>query len=137
MEAAEAELLLREQEYAQGLLELDAARADAETAFAESREALDRAARRLEALRAPETYVLDRNSNYGFVSYDQNAQRMSNLARMFPVIFYLVAALVCLTTMTRMVEEQRTQIGAIKAMGYGICHRANQCQYVCFGTACG
>lgn len=119
LEAAEAELLLREQEYAQGLLELDAARADAETAFAESREALDRAARRLEALRTPETYVLDRNSNYGFVSYDQNAQRMSNLARMFPVIFYLVAALVCLTTMTRMVEEQRTQIGAIKAMGYG------------------
>lgn len=119
LEDAEAELTGKEAEYAQGCMDLETARQEAETALAEGRAELDRAAERLAALEPAETYVLDRNSNYGFVSYDQNAQRMANLARMFPVIFYLVAALVCLTTMTRMVEEERTQIGAIKAMGYG------------------
>ncbi|MBO4418551.1 MAG: ABC transporter permease [Oscillospiraceae bacterium] len=119
LEAAEDELHAGEEEYAQGLLALDSARTEAETALAEGREALNRAAKRLEELKTPETYVLDRNSNYGFVSYDQNAERMTNLAKVFPIIFYLVAALVCLTTMTRMVEEERTQIGSIKALGYG------------------
>lgn len=119
LQEAEAELQRREEEYAAGVTALEEAKTEAETALAEGREALDRAARRLDDLAPAETYVLDRGSNYGFVSYDQNAQRMTNLARMFPVIFYLVAALVCLTTMTRMVEEERTQIGAIKAMGYG------------------
>ena len=115
---AEAELRAREADYAQGLLDLEAAQSEAETALARGQAELDRARARLETLAAPETYALDRNSNYGFVSYDQNAQRMTNLAKMFPVIFYLVAALVCLTTMTRMVEEERTQIGAVKALGY-------------------
>ncbi len=119
LEESENDLLSGEEEYAQGLLDYEAARLEAETALEEGREALDRAARRLEELEEPDTYVLDRNSNYGFVSYDQNAQRMTNLAKVFPIIFYLVAALVCLTTMTRMVEEERTQIGSIKAMGYG------------------
>ena len=130
---AEAELTAREADYAQGLLELEAAREAAEAALAEGRGKLDRAAARLEALRPAETYALDRHSNYGFVSYDQNAQRMTNLARMFPVIFYLVAALVSLTTMTRMVEEERTQIGAIKALGYGTGTIA--AKYLIYGAA--
>ncbi len=75
--------------------------------------------------------MLDRNTNFGFVSYDQDAQRMANLAKMFPVIFFLVAALVCLTTMTRMVEEERTQIGTIKALGYGTWVIA--CKYLAYG----
>lgn len=54
----------------------------------------------------------------GYVSYEQDAQRMGNLAQVFPLIFFLVAALVCLTTITRMVEEQRVQIGGLKALGY-------------------
>lgn len=119
LENAETELQTGEKQYTQGLSQLESARLEAETALTEGRKALDHAAEQLEALEPPTTYVLDRNSNYGFVSYDQNAQRMTNLARVFPVIFYLVAALVCLTTMTRMVDEERTQIGAIKAMGYG------------------
>ena len=119
LEEAEAKLQAGEEDYAKGQEELAAGRREAEEARAEAREKLDKAAETLAKLAPADTYVLDRNSNYGFVSYDQNAQRMHNLARMFPVIFYLVAALVCLTTMTRMVEEERTQIGTVKALGYG------------------
>lgn len=119
LRAAEQKLCAGEAEYAEGREAFEAARAEARTGLKGGREKLDRAAQRLTDLKKPETYVLDRNSNYGFVSYDQNAQRMTNLAKVFPIIFYLVAALVCLTTMTRMVEEERSQIGSIKAMGYG------------------
>ena len=67
----------------------------------------------------PEWYVLDRTLTEATVSYDQNAERMANLGQVFPVIFFLVAALVSLTAMTRMVDEQRMQIGTMKALGYG------------------
>ena len=62
--------------------------------------------------------MLDRNTNAGYVSYSMDADRMGSLASVFPLIFFLVAALVCLTTMTRMVEEQRVTIGGLKALGY-------------------
>ncbi|MPM07216.1 hypothetical protein SDC9_53522 [bioreactor metagenome] len=64
-------------------------------------------------------YILGRDTNVGYVSFQQDAERMGNLASVFPLIFFLVAALVCLTTMTRMVEEQRIQIGGMKALGFG------------------
>ena len=63
-------------------------------------------------------YVLDRNSNPGWSSYGEDADRVDRIARIFPAFFLLVAALVCLTTVTRMVEEQRTEIGTCKALGY-------------------
>ncbi|MGL4607102.1 MAG: FtsX-like permease family protein [Eubacteriaceae bacterium] len=63
-------------------------------------------------------YVFDRNDNVGYSSYGEDAQRIDNMAGVFPMIFLLVAALVSFTTMTRMVEEQRTQIGTLKALGY-------------------
>lgn len=66
-----------------------------------------------------EWYVLDRNSHYSYVSYGNCADRMNAIAKVFPVFFFLVAALVCLTTMTRMVDEQRGEIGTLKALGYG------------------
>lgn len=64
-------------------------------------------------------YVLDRGANVTFVSYKINVQKVSDIARVFPLFFFFVAALVTLTTMTRMVEEERTQIGTLKALGYG------------------
>ncbi len=70
-------------------------------------------------LEMPEWYVLDRNYTASFADYGQNADRIGAIGEVFPVIFFLVAALVCLTTMTRMVEEERTQIGTLKALGYG------------------
>lgn len=63
-------------------------------------------------------YVLDRGANVTFVSYKINVQKVSDIARVFPLFFFFVAALVTLTTMTRMVEEERTQIGTLKALGY-------------------
>lgn len=63
-------------------------------------------------------FVLDRNSHYSYRDYGACADRMDGIASVFPVFFYLVAALVCMTTMTRMVEEQRSEIGTLKALGY-------------------
>ncbi len=113
------ELTDGEADYAEGREELAQARTDADTELNDAQAEIDDAKAQLADISPADVYVLDRDSNYGFVSYDQNATRMENLARMFPVIFFVVAALVCLTTMTRMVEEERTQNGTIKAMGYG------------------
>ncbi|WMM26446.1 FtsX-like permease family protein [Tissierella sp. MB52-C2] len=63
-------------------------------------------------------YVLDRKSHYSYVDYGGAADRIDAISQVFPVFFALVAALVCLTTMTRMVDEQRTNIGTLKALGY-------------------
>lgn len=62
--------------------------------------------------------VLDRNSHYSYRDYGACADRMDGIAKVFPVFFFLVAALVCMTTMTRMVDEQRNEIGTLKALGY-------------------
>lgn len=67
----------------------------------------------------PKVYVADRTMNPGYAEYKDNADRLSAIASAFPVFFFLIAALVSLTTMTRMVEEQRLQIGTMKALGYG------------------
>jgi len=72
----------------------------------------------LEDIEMPEWYVLDRNTVQQFVEYGMNSERIGNLGDVFPAVFYLVAALVSLTTMTRMIEEERTQIGTMKALGY-------------------
>jgi len=66
----------------------------------------------------PRWYVLDRNSNVGYVNFKMNASKISDISRIFPLFFMLVVALVSLTTMTRMVEEERLQIGVLKALGY-------------------
>ena len=69
-------------------------------------------------IEVPEWYVLDRNYITTCVAYAQDSERIGNIGNVFPVIFFLVAALVSLTTMTRMVEEERVQIGTLKALGY-------------------
>lgn len=74
--------------------------------------------KQLEQLEHPKWYVLDRHTNVGFESFCGDASRMESLSTVFPIIFFLVAALVALTTMTRMVEEERVLIGTFKALGY-------------------
>lgn len=64
-------------------------------------------------------HILDRDMNYAIVAYENSANQMRDIAKIFPVFFFFVAALVCLTTMTRMVDEQRGLIGTYKALGYG------------------
>ncbi len=118
LDDALAELEDGEREYADGLQEYEDGRAEADEKIAEAQEKLDDAQAELDDIGDCEWYVLGRNTNMGFESYAQDAERVGNLAAIFPIIFFLVAALACLTTMTRMVEEQRTQIGALKAMGF-------------------
>lgn len=66
----------------------------------------------------PKTYILGRDKNVGYSTFESNSDIVDNVAKVFPVFFFLVAALVCMTTMTRMIDEQRTQIGVLKALGY-------------------
>ena len=115
---ARAELNDGEVEYADGFAEYEDGKAEAEDKIAEAQKELEQARRDIEDIEECEWYLLGRNTNTGYVSYSMDADRMGNLASVFPLIFFLVAALVCLTTMTRMVEEQRVTIGGLKALGY-------------------
>lgn len=73
---------------------------------------------RIDQLSAPDYHLFARNENPGYSEFEDNAQRISSLASVFPWIFFLIAALVTLTTMTRMVEEKRNELGTFKALGY-------------------
>ncbi len=115
---AYVELADGESEYADGSQEYEDAKAEAETELADARQEIEDAQAEVDDMDAAEWYILDRTDNTGFASYEQDAERMGKLATLFPTVFFLVAALVCLTTMTRMVDEQRVQIGGLKALGY-------------------
>ena len=130
---AEAELNDGEAEYADGLAEYEDGKREAEEELADARNKLNDARREISEIEDCQWYILDRGTNLGYASFQQDAQRIGNLAAVFPVIFFLVAALVCLTTMTRMVEEQRLQIGSLKALGYG--KGAIALKYVGYGFA--
>ncbi len=90
----------------------------AKSGIDEGRKKIADAKEEMDGIDYPEWYVLDRNSIQTYVEYGQDSERIGNIGNVFPVIFFLVAALVSLTTMTRMVEEGRTQIGTYKALGY-------------------
>ena len=107
-----------EAEYADGLKEYEDGKKEADEEIADAQRKLDDAQDELDKVEECEWYVLSRFTNAGIVGYSQDSDRVGNLANVFPVIFFLVAALACLTTMTRMVEEQRTQIGSLKALGF-------------------
>lgn len=116
--AGRLELEQGEQELADSVAELEKAEAEAEKEFAKAEEEIADGEKELAKLDMPEWYVLDRNTIQNYVEYDLDAQKIGALGEVVPVIFFFVAALVSLTTMTRMVEEQRTQIGTLKALGY-------------------
>lgn len=112
-------------EYREGLEKYQEAKEDTENTLTESeeklKEALDKinaAKEELASLAKPATYVLDRTKNIGYASFENDSSVVEGIAKIFPIFFFLVAALVCSTTMTRMVDEQRTQIGTLKALGY-------------------
>lgn len=103
-----------EKELASGKAQLDAARAELDKGAAE----LDSAEKQIKNINHADTYVLDRDTNAGYVCFESDTNVVQSVASVFPVFFFLVAALVCLTTMTRMIADQRTQIGIMKALGY-------------------
>lgn len=94
------------------------AKKEADEKLEEAQEKLNDAKTQISKIEKPTWYILDRNSNYGYVEYIQDTDRIGNLAKVFPIVFFLVAALISLTSMSRMIEEQRVQIGTLKALGY-------------------
>ncbi|HBH94419.1 MAG TPA: ABC transporter permease [Ruminococcaceae bacterium] len=105
-------------DYEKGLAEYERGKTEADSKVEDGEKKIREAKRELKDLKNPSWYVFDRDDYIGNAEYGENADRINNIASVFPVFFILVAALVCLTTMTRMVEEQRSQIGTLKALGY-------------------
>lgn len=108
---ARKELEEGEQDYEEGMKEFDEEIAKAAGKIKDAKEELSK-------VEKPDTYALGRETNIAYASYESDSQIVEGLADVFPVFFFLVAALVCITTMTRMMEDQRTQIGVLKALGY-------------------
>lgn len=112
-------------EYDKGLREYKDGKEEAEKSFAEAEDELEKAEneiedawQKVEDIPKAKVYVLGRNQNMGYNSFDNDSSIVEGIAKVLPIFFFLVAALVCSTTMTRMVDEQRTQIGTLKALGY-------------------
>ena len=130
LQDAAKDLKKGEKDLADGKKEYEDAKKDAEDEIAENQQKLDDAKKELEDLEMPEWMVTDREALPEYTDYGDNADRLRNIGQVFPVIFFLVAALISLTTMTRMVEEQRTQIGTLKALGYK--KSAIAAKYICY-----
>lgn len=122
---AEREFAQAQAQIDAGWVEYEAAKAEFETKKLEGEQQLEdgreqvvRAQQEIDRISEPTWYILGRDMLYSYVDYEMTADRMDALATIFPVIFFLVAALVCYTTMTRMVDEQRGIMGTYKALGY-------------------
>lgn len=100
-------------------IEYEDAKAEFDGEVADAQQKIDDARAELADIEVPDEYVLNRNTNIGYACYESDSNIVAAIANVFPVFFFLVAALICMTTMNRMVEEQRTQIGVLKALGYG------------------
>ena len=135
LEAARVQLDEGWEEYNEGAARFAEEKAKAEAQLADARRQLADAEEQVDDIAAGEWYVLDRGSVVSMVLFEQNADRIESIARVFPVFFFLVAALVASTTMTRMVEENRTQMGTFKALGYT--DSEITAKYMVYGCAAG
>lgn len=115
---AEVKLEKAEEEIKTNEKKLEDAQKELDTKIEEAKDEIEKAKQKLEDIKKPDWYILTREQNTGYVSYVQDADRVANIAEVFPLVFFAVAALTSLTSMTRMVEEQRVQIGTLKALGY-------------------
>lgn len=120
LELEKARVSLEEgwQEYQRSKEEADVKFAEAEQELLEAKPELDDAAQMLADMAEPEVYILDRNTNAGYLAVNSNSDIVEGVSKVFPAFFLFIAALVCITTLTKMVDEERTQIGVLKAMGY-------------------
>lgn len=114
IENAEAEIQEGEDELSEAKKKID----ESQEKIDEAQKKIDDSSAELDKTEMPKWYVLDRNYLSEYSSYQSDAERIGNIGKVFPIIFFIVAAMVCLTTMTRMVDEERTQIGTYKALGY-------------------
>lgn len=115
---AQTELAENEQKLQDAQKEYEDGKAEADEKIADAQAELTDAEEAIEELEPAKWYINSRDDLTDYTGYGENADRMRAIGKVFPVLFFLVAALISLTTMTRMVEEQRTQIGTLKALGY-------------------
>ena len=108
-----------EEKLAQAKEEYEQGKIDAEQEIHDGEEKIKDAQQEINKIENAQWYVQDRSALPEYVGFGDNADRIRAIAKVFPILFFIVAALISLTTMTRMVEEQRTQIGTLKALGYG------------------
>ncbi len=118
LKLAEEELVNSEKELEKGQQEYASKKVESDKKLDDARKEISEAEKKINEIEKPKWYVLDRKSNAGYSSYQEDTEKVDAIAKIFPVFFFIVAAFVCLTTMTRMVEEHRTQIGTYKALGY-------------------
>ena len=118
LQNSQTELEAAQREYDAGLLQYKEGSRQLSEGVDEANQQLDEAQDELDELEEPDVYLLGRDTNIGYASFDNDSSIVNGIANVFPIFFFLVAALVCVTTMNRMVEEQRTQIGVLKALGY-------------------
>lgn len=116
--AAEQQLESGRAEYNKGLAELEAAQKTLDEEYEKARIELDKAKQQLSELPNAEWTVLDRDYHYSTAMFKSNADQMQRIGNVFPMLFCLVAALVCMTTMKRLVDEERSQIGVFSALGF-------------------
>ncbi len=115
---AEEELVQAKEDLEQGSADYEEAKEEFETETADAQLKIDDARAELDDIEKPKSYALTRNTNIGYACFESDSNIVAAIADVFPAFFFLVAALICMTTMNRMVEEQRTQIGVLKALGY-------------------
>ena len=118
IEESKEELEESEKDLEDGKKEYEESKAEFETEIADAKAKLQDAEDEVNDIEEPDSYTLTRDENVGYVCFENDVNIVVGVAVVFPVFFFLVAALVCITTMNRMVEEQRTQIGVLKALGY-------------------
>lgn len=114
----EQKLADAQEELADGRQEYEDGRRTLAEETADAQQKISDAEKELADVEEPDVYVLGRDTNMGYACYENDSSIVAGIAKVFPFFFFLVAALVCITTMSRMVEEQRTQIGVLKALGY-------------------
>ena len=120
--SAKKELEASKQEIETAEAELEKSRAEFNSKIEEAEGKLIDAKEKVSEIEKAKWYILDRQQNAGYNSYIQDTKSIENLSIVFPIVFFAIAALVSLTSMTRMVEEQRQEIGTLKALGYNKIH---------------
>ena len=123
LKKAKEKLQEGKKEIEENQIQLEDAKKETQDKLEQAQNELDDAKDTIKKIKKPDWYLLDRGQNQGIAGYRQDCERIANIGKVFPVVFFVVAALISLTSMTRMVEEQRVQIGTLKALR--ICSHAN------------
>ena len=118
LDEAQTKLNDGQQAYEKGLAEFQEKKNENQAKLESAKKELADKKQQLADLKSADYYYFDRDDNPGYTEYEENANRIASLSQVFPIFFFLIAALVSLTTMTRMVEEKRMEIGSLKALGY-------------------